>query len=65
MQQFRGCRSSSRPSSELWVRRTDAPDVSNSIPVTSSTLALPQHDLSTENREHFPRYRTIPIGLRP
>eukprot|EP00959_Pyramimonas_sp_CCMP1952_P011446 240242-Pyramimonas_sp.AAC.1 len=55
IQQFRGSRSSSRLSSELSVRRTDAPDVSNLIPVTSSTLAFPQHDLSTENREHFSR----------
>eukprot|EP00959_Pyramimonas_sp_CCMP1952_P089126 1864818-Pyramimonas_sp.AAC.1 len=55
IQQFRGSRSSSRPSLELSVRRTDTPDVSNSIPVTSSTLTLPQHDLITENREHFSR----------
>eukprot|EP00959_Pyramimonas_sp_CCMP1952_P177888 3717815-Pyramimonas_sp.AAC.1 len=55
IEQFRGSRSSSRPSSELSVRQTDAPDHWKSIPVTSSSLALPQHDFSTENREHFSR----------
>eukprot|EP00959_Pyramimonas_sp_CCMP1952_P306841 6422031-Pyramimonas_sp.AAC.1 len=55
IQQFRGSRSSRRSRSELSVRRTDESNVSKSIPVTSSTVALPQHDLSTENREHFSR----------
>eukprot|EP00959_Pyramimonas_sp_CCMP1952_P030342 636127-Pyramimonas_sp.AAC.1 len=55
LQQSRGSRSSSRASSELSVRRTGARDISKSITVISSTLALPQHDLSTENREHFSR----------
>eukprot|EP00959_Pyramimonas_sp_CCMP1952_P306428 6413188-Pyramimonas_sp.AAC.1 len=55
IEQFRGSRSSSRPSSELSVRQTDATDVSESIPVARSTVALPQHDFSTENREHFSR----------
>eukprot|EP00959_Pyramimonas_sp_CCMP1952_P039766 831821-Pyramimonas_sp.AAC.1 len=41
MQYFRGPSSSSRPSSELWDRPTDAPDVCESIPVTRNTVALP------------------------
>ncbi len=29
----------SRPSSELWIRQADAPDLFKSIPVTTSTVA--------------------------
>eukprot|EP00959_Pyramimonas_sp_CCMP1952_P055067 1150971-Pyramimonas_sp.AAC.1 len=54
IQRFGKSRSSGRPSSGS-VRRTDAADVSKSIPMTSSTVARPQHDLSAENREHFSR----------
>eukprot|EP00959_Pyramimonas_sp_CCMP1952_P201903 4222081-Pyramimonas_sp.AAC.1 len=49
IEQFRGSSSSSRPSSELWIRPTDAPDVCKSISVTRSTVAIPQHELSAEN----------------
>eukprot|EP00959_Pyramimonas_sp_CCMP1952_P406837 8526939-Pyramimonas_sp.AAC.1 len=55
-----GPSSGSRPSSELWIRQADAPDVFKSIPLTTSTVAPQQPELSSENRPHLSRSDSRP-----
>eukprot|EP00959_Pyramimonas_sp_CCMP1952_P070825 1478928-Pyramimonas_sp.AAC.1 len=54
-EKFREPSSGSRPSSEFWIRQTDAPDVLKSIPETTSTVAPLEPELSAENRQHLSR----------
>eukprot|EP00959_Pyramimonas_sp_CCMP1952_P013286 280373-Pyramimonas_sp.AAC.1 len=50
---FRRPGSSSRLSSDLSMQQTSAPDDSESVSVSTSSKALLQPELNTENRQHL------------
>eukprot|EP00959_Pyramimonas_sp_CCMP1952_P016773 355746-Pyramimonas_sp.AAC.1 len=53
--EFRGPRSSSRPSSDLSMQQTNAPDHSDPIRVRTSSVALLQPEFNTENCHNLSR----------